>query len=288
MQIEKLKLRKLNNTRDLGGFPAADGKYIVPGKLIRSGKLYKLPKITKKSLGAIGVSVVIDLRIDNEVKQYPPDMLEGTRYVHIPLLTTAKPGITYEGRSMPSLMKEESTLIETEFKDADEYMHKIYTDILFDGESQKSIRKVFDIFLTEPGCILFNCSGGKDRAGIIAMLLESVLGVPEDLVIQDYTASEVFQRRKRSTQKRLLKLVPGYRKFKELLIAFMEARPQYITDVLDTIKERYGSVTGYCKDALGLTDADIRLLRDKYLSESYKGPDTLDSKSCTHRPDIDT
>ncbi|MCD8306944.1 MAG: tyrosine-protein phosphatase [Clostridia bacterium] len=276
MQIKKLKLRKLNNTRDIGGFPAADGLYIRPGMLIRSGKLYRLPKITKKTLKAIGVKVVIDLRIDNEVDQYPPCMLEGTKYIHIPLLTTAKPGITYEKRSMPSLMKEESTLIETEFKDAYEYMHRIYTDVLFDKESQESIRKVFDVFLTEDGCILWNCSGGKDRAGIIAMLLESVLGVPEDLIIQDYMASQEFQRRKRSTQKRLLKLVPGYRRFKELLIAFMDARPEYITQAMDTMKEQYGSVMGYCKEALGLTDGDIRTLRDKYLCKSYRMPDETD------------
>ncbi|MCD8295651.1 MAG: tyrosine-protein phosphatase [Clostridia bacterium] len=270
MQIEKLKLKKLNNTRDLGGFPAADGKHIAPDMLIRSGKLYKLPKSTKKTLKAMGVTVVIDLRIDNEVDQYPPCMLEGARYVHIPLLTTAKPGITYEKRSMPSLMKEESTLIESEFKDADEYMQKIYMDILFQEDSTKQIRKVFDIFLAEQGCILFNCSGGKDRAGIIAMLLESVLGVPEDLVIQDYMASQEFQKRKRNVQKRLLKLVPGYRRFKALLIAFMDARPQYIAPVLDVMKERYGSVTGYCKEALGLTDEDIQTLKDKYLSDSFQ------------------
>ncbi len=269
MQIVKLELKKLNNTRDLGDFPAADGLYIRPGMLIRSGKLYKLPKITKKMLLAAGVKVVLDLRIDNEVKQYPPDMIEGTKYIHIPLLTTAKPGITYEKRSMPSLMKEESELIETEFKDADEYMLKIYSDILFQKESQEAIRKVFDVFLTEPPCILFNCSGGKDRAGIIAMLLESVLGVPEDIVIQDYMASQEFQKKKRNMQKKLLKLVPGYHKFKELLIAFMDARLPYITNMLDAIKKQYGSVIGYCKGALGLTDEDIQALRDKYLYKSY-------------------
>ncbi len=265
MQIEKLELKKLNNTRDLGGFPAADGKHIAPGRLIRSGKLYKLPRSTSEKLENMGIHAVIDLRIDNEVDQYPPYMLDGTRYVRIPLLTTAKPGITYEKRSMPSLMNEESKLIESEYKDADEYMHKIYTDILFQEDSQKNIRKVFDVFLEEDGCILWNCSGGKDRAGIIAMLLESVLGVPEEIVIEDYVASQEFQRKKRGAQKRLLKIAPISHKFKELLIAFMDARPPYITQAMDSIKEKHGSVIGYCKEALGLTDGDIQALRDKFL-----------------------
>ena len=50
MQIEKIRLKKLNNTRDLGGFPTQNGNKIKKGKLIRSGKLYKLPNKTINAL----------------------------------------------------------------------------------------------------------------------------------------------------------------------------------------------------------------------------------------------
>ena len=48
MKITKLKLKKLNNTRDLGGIPTMDGKVIKSRCLFRSGKLKKLPKTTKR------------------------------------------------------------------------------------------------------------------------------------------------------------------------------------------------------------------------------------------------
>ena len=72
MRIERLYLKKLNNTRDLGGFPAAEGKVIKKGKLIRSGKLYKLPKSTLNALTKLGVTTVIDLRTAKETEEYPP------------------------------------------------------------------------------------------------------------------------------------------------------------------------------------------------------------------------
>ncbi len=268
-----MHLKKLNNTRDLGGFPTEDGRMICPGKLIRSGKLWKLPKSTRATLQGMGVKVIIDLRIDNEVEEYPSTMLEGAQYIRVPLICTATPGITFS-KSMAGLMKDESKLIETQFKDADEYMHKIYTDILFNDESCSKIRDVFDIFLdtdTTDGCILWNCSGGKDRAGIIAMLLESVLGVPEELVIQDYIASQEFQHRKRNAQKVGLKIAPISHRFKELLYAFMDARPEYMQDAIDTMKEQYGSVTGYCKAELKLTDIEIETLRAKFLCPAQQG-----------------
>ena len=54
--IRKLQLKKLFNTRDLGGMPAADGKVIKHDKLIRSGKLYKLPPDTVKKLKKRGLT----------------------------------------------------------------------------------------------------------------------------------------------------------------------------------------------------------------------------------------
>lgn len=50
MRIQRLNLKKLDNTRDLGGMPTKDGRKIKRGKLIRSGRLYKLPAQTIDAL----------------------------------------------------------------------------------------------------------------------------------------------------------------------------------------------------------------------------------------------
>lgn len=264
MRIEKLFLKKLNNTRDLGGIPTADGRKIRKGKLIRSGKLYKLPYITREVLKRKQISVVIDLRIDNEVEEYPSTPIDGSRYVRIPLVCTATAGITHD-KSMARLIRNESKRLEKEFGDADEYMHRVYTAMLFNEQSAEGLREVFRILIEEEGCILWHCSGGKDRAGLVAMLLEGALGVEEDIIVEDYVASQRFQRRKRNLQKLGLRVTPVPPKFRKILIAFMEAKPQYITGAIDEIKQKYGSIEGYLRGAIGLSEEDLAVLKDKYL-----------------------
>lgn len=267
MRIEKLLLQKLNNTRDLGGIPTADGRRIKKNKLIRSGKLYKLPLATRERLRRKGVTLVIDMRIDNEVEEYPSTPIEGARYVRIPLVCTATTGITHD-KSMARLIRKESKRLEKEFGDADEYMHRVYTAMLFNEQSQEGLREIFRLLLEEEGCILWNCSGGKDRSGIVAMLLEGLLGVEEEVIIADYVASQRFQRRKRNLQKLGLYVAPISRKFRQILIAFMDAKPQYIRGAMDEIKQKHGSIAGYCREALYLKDEDAERLKEKFLEPS--------------------
>ncbi len=264
MRIERLNLKKLNNTRDLGGLPAADGKVIKKGKLIRSGKLFKLPKSTINALEKLGVTAVIDLRTDKEREEYPPTPLNGATYYHIPLVCTATTGITHQ-KSMATTMLEESKRIKSEFGTADNYMKSMYEIILFSEQSKARLKEIFKIILNENGCVLWHCNGGKDRTGIVAMLLEALLGVDEKIIIKDYVASDKFQRRRRNMQKLGLRITPLPHHFKHILYALMNAKPQYITGATDEIKAKYGSVENYCKEELKLTEEDISALKQKYL-----------------------
>lgn len=264
MRIEKLYLKKLNNTRDLGGFPAADGKKIKYGKLIRSGKLYNLPKSSVAALEKMNITTIVDMRIERERLDYPCTEISGARRVNLPLVCTATTGITHTD-SMAKTMLEESKRIKTEFGTADNYMASVYCHILFDDESRVKLKEFFELVKADENCILWHCNAGKDRTGLCAMLLESVLGVSEELIIKDYCASKRFQHKKRLIQKWGLFIAPIPRKFKQILYALIEAKPQYITGAIKEIKARYGTVLGYCKSALGLSDDDIKFLKDKYL-----------------------
>ena len=264
MEIQRLKLQKLNNTRDLGGFPVADGRHVKFCKLIRSGKLYKLPKSTRSYLENIGVTTVIDMRIERERLDYPDSKLNGARQVILPLVIAEAAGITYT-KSLTKVWQEESKRIANEFGSADAYMQDVYERILFDERSQKTLKEFFDCVMADENCILWHCSAGKDRTGIAAMLLEAVLGVDEELIIEDYVISNVFQRKKRTLQKAGLLILPVSLNFKRVLYALMIAKPEYIKHAIAAVKQRYGSIVEYCKQALGLTDENIEFLKDKYL-----------------------
>ena len=265
MRIERLKLKKLSNTRDLGGFPAADGKKIRSGKLIRSGRLYKIPQSTVKALEDMGVSTIVDMRIERERIEYPCVIVPGAKHVNLPLLCAATTGITAE-KSMASTMLKESKRIKSEFGTADNYMKSVYEMILYTPDSQKRLKEFLDLVRDEEGAILWHCNAGKDRTGISSMLLEHLLGVDEELIIQDYCISQkFFQPSMRRAQRLGLLIAPIPLQFKRILYALMAAKPEYIISAIETMKSRHGSVINYCKEELGVTDEDIQILRNKYL-----------------------
>lgn len=264
MRIERLKLKKLTNTRDLGGFPAADGKKIKSGKLIRSGRLYKIPAETIRALQNMGVSTIVDMRIELEREEYPCTPVPGAKHINLPLVCTATTGITHE-KSMAKTMLKESKRIKTEFGNADNYMKSVYEIILFTPDSQAKLKEFLNLVRDEEGTILWHCNAGKDRTGIAAMLLEFLLGVDEELIVRDYSISKKFQIKKRRMQRLGLLIAPIPLRFKHILYALMDSKPQYIESAIASMKQKHGTVIDYCKNELGVTDEDIGILRAKYL-----------------------
>ena len=70
-----------------------------------------------------------------------------------------------------------------------ECMFDVYRDLLDDSAS--SIRRVFEALDTD-GCALFHCRAGKDRTGVIAMLLLGLAGVSDDDIVADYVATQRY------------------------------------------------------------------------------------------------
>lgn len=266
MIIRRLKLKKLFNTRDLGGIPTKDG-VIKKGKLIRSGKLYKIPEETVQALKNMGVNTVIDLRIFTECEEAPDTLWEGVNYVHLPVLCTATPGITRE-KTMRKTMEIESRRIKEEFGSADNYMVEMYRSVLFYEEPKKLLAQALRLIIENNGCILWHCSGGKDRAGILSALVEGLLDVDEKIILHDYITSHRFQRARFFWNRAGLVIAPISLRFKKILYGMMAAKTHYLKVPLDDINKKYGSIAEYCKQELGVTDEDIKTLREKYVTKS--------------------
>ena len=264
MQIEKLDLKKTKNMRDLGGYPAEGGKKIRCGRLVRGGRLSKLPPETIEALEAMDIRNVIDMRTNREIAEHPPTILRGVAYHYIILPATAQPELT-KSRHMSTEMYIQSRRVRRDFGTPENYMHELYKFLAFDHECQKKLKTVFDILINAEGCTVFHCNSGTDRTGIVAMLLESVLGVDRQLIVEDYMASKTFQRRRRYWQKFGLIFSPVPMRFRRLLFAQMLPKPQYIIKLMDAIEAQYGSVANYVMEALGVTEEQIKILKDKYL-----------------------
>ena len=84
-----LALHGVDNARDLGGMPAADGKRIRKRRLLRSGALGEATAADIKQLVRMhDMEYVVDLRAPLEVERTPDPLplLSGVEYVSLPPL----------------------------------------------------------------------------------------------------------------------------------------------------------------------------------------------------------
>ena len=129
------------------------------------------------------------------------------------------------------------------------------------------MRKTFQIF-AQPSAypIFYHCRIGTDRTGYTTYLLLGLLGAYEEDIYRDYLRSNWCLRRKNRILKFLLFIAPIGLKFKKFLLGFLRVKKEYLKSVIDEAKAEFGSIVGYCKSALGVTEEQIENLRNKYLT----------------------
>jgi protein-tyrosine phosphatase len=106
--------------------------------------------------------------------------------------------------------------------------------------------------------LVFHCAVGKDRTGMLAAVLLSLLGVAEKDIIEDYALSEPYMdellaRLKNNPQKNDPPLdIPEY---------FWKASPESMKLFLSTLRKEYGSVKGYLESVGGDSSLAERLAK---------------------------
>lgn len=264
-----IDFEKLYNARDLGGMKTADGRQIKKGRLIRSEQLVGLSSKDKAKLEEI-LDTVVDFRNAEEADDQPDCILSGVRYVANPILESAIAGVSREEESDDKLV---ANLV---FKpeEASEYMRSMYRKFI-SGYSISSYSNFIRILLEDhEKAVLWHCSAGKDRAGVGAVIIEEILGVPRETIISDYLKT--------------LDYLPGYvATYRKYITSEIEkSRPlsdqekkvvseavgnlfgldrSYIEAYYEAVRKEFGDFGTFIRRGLGLSEEQIRKLRSDYL-----------------------
>jgi protein-tyrosine phosphatase len=226
------------NFRDLGGYPTRDGRQVRWRRLFRSDGLHLLTADDIRRLrDEIRLSEVIDLRSSAELASEGRGMLafEPMRFHHLPLFE----GDTREQRARAA----EITL-------ADRYA-------LMAEFAADRIAAVVTALAQAGGPAVFHCAAGKDRTGVISAVLLGLLDVPDEVIVADYAAT---QENLDAIVDRLMSL-DGYRQMLASLPPdTLHARPETMVSLLARLRERFGSIEGYAREA-GVGDDAIARLR---------------------------
>ena len=233
--IQRLSLEGTYNTRELGGYPCEQGRQMTQyGRFLRSDRLDGLTEKDIRALKEYGVTTVIDLRSQQEIADAPDTAVQqaGFAYFHCPLMSE----LMYENAIHGSF--------DTEGFAAGYARMALRLD---------RVKAFFEIVLQKEGTILFHCTGGQDRTGIMSMLLLMIAHVDFSDIINDYLVTSTYT----SRDERLLAFLPEGMSLEEL-----HTDPACLKAAYETVVDRYGNIESYLK-ACGLTEGQILSLHDR-------------------------
>lgn len=254
-----LNFEGIANFRDLGGYPTADGRQVKWGVLYRTGTLTDASNADLKGLAQLKLNTLIDFRSSVEKQEEPnhlPDPI-GFSVVEIPTLDDGNQAIVGE------IMERIETGNFEEF-DPDQLMLEANRQFAttFTPQFRQYIHTVLD---ADGAPIVWHCSAGKDRAGFAAAILLRILGVPQNLVIQDYMASKQHTLDARRSQLMILRLLKGKEAADKLAI-LMGVEEAWLTAAFEEIDTSWGSFDNYVRQGLDLDEADVAQLKAQLLS----------------------
>ena len=258
----RLDFEKLNNTRDLGGMPAAGGRVIRPGMLFRSGQLGDASEADKKKLGEM-LEVIVDFRSENEQNEKPDLKLPGVKNLPLPALAEPAPGVERDRRSTAAAFEETTRNPDA----ARGFMLRAYTDFVTSEYSRGQYRKFVDELLAphEKG-ILWHCTAGKDRAGFGSVVAQALLGVPRDVIFEDYLFTNVCLTEECARITRMFNQRQGKDPDAEnpALMYMLGAREEYLEATYRKIAEVYSDMDAYLAEGLGVTKVEREALIERY------------------------
>lgn len=269
---QSIALRSVDNARELGGYPAADGRVVRGGVLLRTASLTKLsPEDALRLERGLRVSTVVDLRTQDEQRLEPDPALRGAQTHSLSLMELRElPGVTDESLRLYLDAWKQGTVSEL-VKLALEYElinEDFYVNLVRAPRCSVGLRRFFRLLLEqEPDrALLWHCTDGKDRTGVAAMLLLTALGAQRSTILEDYLLTNAYNARRLAAARAAFGARP-MDAHRSRMLTFLSGGVDalFLTNAMDALEADYGSVAGYLDAELGVGAVECRALREKYL-----------------------
>lgn len=249
MTRRHLALTGTHNIRDLGGYATARGTQTAWRRFLRADSPHGLDSTGQDRLQGEGLATVIDLRTKAETEHTPNPFAArpGVRYIHQPLFDALAP----------------HKLAGAAQARGDDPLLNFYRSAL--DERHEPLREIMAMIArAEDGAVMFHCTAGKDRTGIVAALLLGLAEVSADDIVADYALTEGL----------IAEMVAGFLETArqdgrdvDAYARLLKAPAPTMRATLGHLEARYGSVPRYLTH-IGLAPGDISALGDRLHDET--------------------
>jgi protein-tyrosine phosphatase len=238
-----LNLAGASNFRDLGGYPARDGRAVRWRQIFRSNHLGHLTEADIELLRPLGLKSAFDFR-GTEERAAAMCGIEEIAVHSLPIEPTV----------VAALRARRANGVPLSSADAFDVMRDSYRSYV--RHNTASFRALFAHLLEDRAPLVIHCTAGKDRTGFACALILHVLGVPDDLIAEDYLLTNRFYRRDPSANSDLPDEV-------RQVLGSVEA--SFLTAAYDAISADYSDLENYLGDGLGLGARQRAALEARYL-----------------------
>ncbi|CAG4999993.1 hypothetical protein DYBT9275_02362 [Dyadobacter sp. CECT 9275] len=247
---------KVVNFRDIGGIITRDGKTVRWGKIFRSDNLSRLKNKEFDKFNNLNISTVYDLRTSHEIKGKEDQLPDQVKYFHTPMVKDNEGQIAQlRAKVIAGEISEEQAVAQTIgfYKDAVTVNMAAYRDV---------VHQILDA--DKP--VLYHCSAGKDRTGMVSAFILSVLNVDRQTIVDEYLMSNYYRRGK--TEKMLgkakLARVIKPRMDLQAIEVFMNVDESYLNAVFEIVDKQYGGTDLFVRNQLGIDDAARKRIIAKF------------------------
>jgi protein-tyrosine phosphatase len=238
------------NFRDLGGYASRFGGMVRWGRVYRAAALHDMTAADRRRFDDLGVRTVYDLRSAMEYTESPDPVPS----INLPLLgrymaENAQP-------DFPSFVSHDHGVA---------FMTGMCLNMINWGAPE--LGQILTAIADEDRLpLVFHCTAGKDRTGVVAAVLLDVLGVDREDILDDFELTNLYRPAGEDTpafQRMLEHGMPP-----EAAAGALGAPRPMMAAVLDEIEHRYGGVERYLIDTAGLSTETIDRLRVQLLDRA--------------------
>lgn len=257
-----LPLKSVRNPRDLGGYRGLDNRKIKSHRLLRTGNISQITEKDEEFLKDYGLVKIIDLRSKLECKKHPDKEIDGVEHYNLALSESDN---TAGGKKNIEEIFEKYRV--------DEYagfrmMCERYHNHIAKKHAQITLHKILEVLAnTEEGAVLYHCSEGKDRTGLVTVVLLYILGVDMETIRQDYLYSNYMLNDYRAKRDRIMKENGENLYFRANMRILGSVSDAFLDTSLITIEKEFGGFDNYLKNELGVTPDLQEALRELYLEK---------------------
>jgi protein-tyrosine phosphatase len=260
---QSLGIVSIPNLRDMGGYKTANGATVAKGLVYRSNQLSNISESDMLLFAKLKLKNAFDLRTTAERTTNPDELPVGVKSVWLDVMAD----VPASGPANLTALLSEPKQANTELGDGkvEDLFKEAYRHCISLPSAQKAYRELF-LSLGDKNQLpaLFHCATGKDRTGWAAAALLTLLGVPKDVVIEDYMRSNEY-------------ILPMYDSLiKEFVAAggspsipnaVFGVKEEYLNAAFDEMQTKYGSIENYFSEGLGITVDQQTALRNIYLTD---------------------